>query len=189
MVHRSSSTSDRRRRRSRSTTRREAVTIDLLPPAPVAPPPPPAAAARPAPTQATPAPAHADRDGSGIKTIVIDPGHGGDEEGVKSADRHAGERPDAASGATPRSPPIESRLGIRVLLTRDTDEALAVDRRTAFANNNKADLFLSLHANSSVRPAARGAQVYSLDVRTIPGSSPRPKARSARSRRSAAARA
>ena len=63
---------------------------------------------------------------------------------------------------------IESRLGIRVLLTRDSDEALAVDRRAAFANYNKADLFLSLHANSSVRPAASGAQVYSLDVTNYP---------------------
>src|SRR5439155_3944796 len=47
---------------------------------------------------------------------------------------------------------------------RESDEALPIDRRTAFANNNKADLLISLHANASMRPAARGAQVLSLSL-------------------------
>lgn len=144
----------------------EGATIDLLPPAPVAPPPPPPApAATNRPPQATPAPPI--EMVPGIKTIVIDPGHGGDEEGVKGTS--AGLEKDLALQMARRlKAAIESRLGIRVLLTRDSDEALAVDRRAAFANYNKADLFLSLHANSSVRPAARGAQVYSLDVTNYP---------------------
>ena len=70
-------------------------------------------------------------------------------------------RPDLHSGRLKAA--IESRREW-VLLTRDARKALAVDRRAAFANYNKADLFLSVHANSSVRPAARGAEVYSLDV-------------------------
>ncbi len=53
-------------------------------------------------------------------------------------------------------------------MTRDSDDTLAIDRRAALANNNKADLFLSLHANASVRPNARGAQVYSLNVGDYP---------------------
>ena len=46
---------------------------------------------------------------------------------------------------------LEARLGLRVILTRDRDEAVALDERAAVANNNKADIFLSLHANASVR--------------------------------------
>ena len=57
---------------------------------------------------------------------------------------------------------------MRVLLTRDNDDNVPIDRRTSFANNNKADLFLSLHANSSARPAVRGAQVYTLDLSSYP---------------------
>lgn len=63
---------------------------------------------------------------------------------------------------------IESRLGLRVLLTREGDETTPMDRRTALANNNKADLFISLHANGSVRPSARGVQVYSLNAKDYP---------------------
>ena len=46
---------------------------------------------------------------------------------------------------------IEARLGVRVLLTRDDDRSVPLDERTAVANNNKADLFISLHANASFR--------------------------------------
>jgi N-acetylmuramoyl-L-alanine amidase len=55
---------------------------------------------------------------------------------------------------------IEGRLGVRVLLTRDGDQAVAADQRAALANNNKADLFVSLHANASFRPTVSGATVY-----------------------------
>jgi len=56
---------------------------------------------------------------------------------------------------------IEGRLGIRVLLTRDDDRHVAIDDRTALANNNKADLFISLHASASPRPSAAGASIFS----------------------------
>jgi N-acetylmuramoyl-L-alanine amidase len=59
---------------------------------------------------------------------------------------------------------LEGRLGVRVILTRDGDTALGLDERAAVANNNKADLFISLHANASVRPAAAGAQVFYLNL-------------------------
>jgi len=54
---------------------------------------------------------------------------------------------------------IESRLGIRVLLTRDEDRHVPLDSRAAMANNNKADLFISLHANASFRKTANGAAI------------------------------
>ena len=46
---------------------------------------------------------------------------------------------------------IENRLGLHALLTRDADTTVPLDDRAAFANNNKADLFISLHANASLR--------------------------------------
>ena len=49
---------------------------------------------------------------------------------------------------------LESRLGVRVILTRDGDQSVGLDERAALANNNKADLFISLHANASVRAGA-----------------------------------
>src|SRR5690606_464265 len=58
---------------------------------------------------------------------------------------------------------IEARLGLRVLLTREGDDEVPADRRAALANNNKADLFVSLHANGSLDPSASGAQVLALD--------------------------
>jgi N-acetylmuramoyl-L-alanine amidase len=59
---------------------------------------------------------------------------------------------------------IEGRLGIRVLLTREADQTVSLDERAARANNNKADLFLSLHANASPRGAITGAEVFYLSL-------------------------
>lgn len=139
----------------------ETTTIDLLPPAPVTPPPQTAAPAAP-PTAPLPpvdlAPA--------LRTIVIDPGHGGEDAGVRGKD--AAEKDVTLQIARRLRAAIESRMGLRVLLTRDADDTVPIDRRTAFANHNKADLFLSLHANASIRAVSRGAQVYSLDAADYP---------------------
>ena len=51
---------------------------------------------------------------------------------------------------------VEGRLGIRVLLTRDDDRNVPLDERSALANNNKADLLISLHANASFRKTVQG---------------------------------
>ena len=59
---------------------------------------------------------------------------------------------------------IESKLGLRVIMTRDDDRTLDQDQRAAIANNNHADLFVSIHANAAVRPSAKGAEVYYLSV-------------------------
>jgi N-acetylmuramoyl-L-alanine amidase len=59
---------------------------------------------------------------------------------------------------------IESRLGLRVLLTRDADTAVSLDDRAAFANNNRADLFVSLHANASLKKEVQGAEVFYLSA-------------------------
>jgi N-acetylmuramoyl-L-alanine amidase len=137
------------------------LTIDLsAAPPPPPPPPPPPTAARP---QEPPA---IDLTPGTIRTVVIDPGHGGADEGVKGAG--VKEKDFTLQIARRLKATIESRLGLRVLLTRDSDEDVPLDRRTALANNNKADLFLSLHVNASVRPAIRGAQVLSLSLEDYP---------------------
>ena len=142
----------------------EALTVDLLRPVPVAPPPAPAT---PPAAQPPAAPAPQIDLAPGMRTVVIDPGHGGEDEGVRGT-QNTKEKDLTLLMARRLKAAIESRLGLRVLLTRDSDDTLGVDRRAAVANNNKADLFLSLHANASVRPNARGAQVYSLNVSDYP---------------------
>jgi N-acetylmuramoyl-L-alanine amidase len=94
-----------------------------------------------------------------IRTITIDPGHGGDDEGAKGANGTK-EKDLVLAIARRVKATLEARLGIRVLLTREDDRSVALDDRTALANNNKADLFVSLHANASVRKSVRGASIF-----------------------------
>jgi N-acetylmuramoyl-L-alanine amidase len=135
--------------------------VDLMP---AAEPAPPAAPSRgglpglpvpPAP-DVQPAPA---QPAGGIRTVVIDPGHGGEEVGAKGATGVL-EKDIALSLARRVKTLLEGRLGLRVLLTRDGDQAVGLDDRAALANNNKADLFVSLHAGASVRQSVNGAEVY-----------------------------
>ncbi len=145
-------------------TNESPLVIDLLAAVPVAP---VVAAPRPIPQEppltALPPPGT-------IRTIVLDPGHGGEDAGVRSAGGTV-EKDYVLALAQRLKAGIESRIGVRVLLTRDRDENVPVDRRTSFANNNKADLFISLHANASVRPEVRGAQVISLRLEDYRGRS------------------
>jgi N-acetylmuramoyl-L-alanine amidase len=100
---------------------------------------------------------------AGLRTIVLDPGHGGaGDTGARSA-KGALEKDLALAVARRVKAFIESRMGARVLLTREDDRALGADERASFANNNKADLFLSLHLGSSVVPANAGASIFVLD--------------------------
>jgi N-acetylmuramoyl-L-alanine amidase len=99
----------------------------------------------------------------GLRTIVIDPGHGGDDAGAKGAQGTL-EKNVTLAVARRLKAAIEARLGVRVLLTRDADQVVGSDQRAALANNNKADLFISLHASGSVRPAVSGAQVFYLSL-------------------------
>jgi len=96
---------------------------------------------------------------SAIRTIVIDPGHGGKDGGVRGAEGALEKELTLVIARRARAA-IESGLGIRVLLTREDDRSVPLEERTAVANNNKADLFLSLHANGSLRTATRGASIY-----------------------------
>lgn len=98
-----------------------------------------------------------------VRTIVIDPGHGGDDNGVKGPGG-ALEKEVTLSVARRVKAAIEGRLGMRVLLTHEGGGAIGADARAAIANNNKADLFISLHANGSPRATMRGAIIYTLSL-------------------------
>jgi N-acetylmuramoyl-L-alanine amidase len=121
---------------------------------------PPSTGAQPAPVPPLPEPVFPT---PGVKTIVIDPGHGGDETGAKGA-KGTLEKNVTLSVARRLKSSLEARLGARVLLTRVGDGAVGPDERAAVANNNKADLFISLHANASLRKNAAGAQVFYLSL-------------------------
>jgi N-acetylmuramoyl-L-alanine amidase len=94
---------------------------------------------------------------------VIDPGHGGDDTGVKGPGG-ALEKDVTLSVARRVKGTIEGRLGMRVLLTNESGGRVDADGRAAMANNNKADLFISLHANGSPRASMRGAIIYTLSL-------------------------
>lgn len=128
------------------------VIIDLLPAGALASP------AIPAPQPAQPSlPAPP----AGVRTVVIDPGHGGAEEGARGPSGSL-EKDLTLSIAHGLKAAIENRLGLRALLTREGDTAVSLDDRAAFANNNKADLFISLHTNASLSKDVKGAEVFYL---------------------------
>jgi N-acetylmuramoyl-L-alanine amidase len=123
----------------------------------------PGAPAPTAPAPADPPPVLDLAPSGALRTIVIDPGHGGDELGARGPGGTT-EKDVTLSVARRLKASIEARLGARVILARDGDRSVALDERAAVANNNKADLFISLHANASVRPAVSGAEVFYLSL-------------------------
>jgi N-acetylmuramoyl-L-alanine amidase len=96
-------------------------------------------------------------------TIVIDPGHGGTETGALGPDGYP-EKEATLDIARRLSATLPRVLACRTLLTRDTDLLISLDDRTAIANHEKADLFLSIHANSSRAAAAQGSETYYLSL-------------------------
>ena len=121
--------------------------------------PPPAAPPRPeAPAGAPELPVFG-QPVSVLRTVTIDPGHGGDDVGARGANGEV-EKDLTLAVARRLKALIEGRLGIRVLMTREDDRRIPLNERIALANNNKADVFISLHANASPRPAAGGASIY-----------------------------
>ena len=98
-----------------------------------------------------------------LRAIVIDAGHGGSEDGAKGPSGTL-EKQVTLNVARRLKAALEGRLGVRVILTRDGDSTVGLDERSALANNNKADLFVSLHANASPRASTSGAEVFYLSL-------------------------
>lgn len=96
-----------------------------------------------------------------LSIVTIDPGHGGAEIGAEGSVGLI-EKNLVLSIARQLRQLLQEQLGLRVILTRDGDRNLSLDERAAIANNNKADLFVSIHADASPRRNARGSSVYFL---------------------------
>ena len=100
-------------------------------------------------------------NGAVAQTIVIDPGHGGKDPGAIG--RHGLKEKDVVLDVGVRVKHlIEDKLGAKVIMTRDSDVFIPLEERTAIANTKGADLFVSIHANSSRRAGARGVETYLL---------------------------
>jgi N-acetylmuramoyl-L-alanine amidase len=93
--------------------------------------------------------------------VVIDPGHGGDETGARGPSGLL-EKDVTLDIARRLKTRLERSADTDVLLTRDSDRSVSLDERTAIANHNRANLFVSIHANSSRRGNAHGAETYFL---------------------------
>lgn len=98
-----------------------------------------------------------------LQTIVLDPGHGGEDIGATGTEGTL-EKQITLDVARRLKTMVESRLGIRVLLTRNDDRNVNLDERAAMANHSKADLFLSIHVNAALSPALAGAEIFYLAI-------------------------
>ena len=97
-----------------------------------------------------------------INRVVIDPGHGGPDEGTVGR-RGLMEKELVLDVAKRVGKLIEDRMGSEVIYTRTDDTFIPLHARTEMANEKKADLFLSIHANSSPHPKIGGIEVYYLN--------------------------
>lgn len=96
-----------------------------------------------------------------VQTIIVDPGHGGSDPGATGI---AGLREKDVNLAIGKlvARRLEER-GFEVVLTRDGDQTRSLEERTAIAESAGGDVFVSIHANASVRAKARGIETYTLD--------------------------
>ncbi len=102
-----------------------------------------------------------------IGKIVIDPGHGGHDTGTIGP--NGLEEKDLVLDVGRRlGKLLETRLGAEVVYTRRDDTFIPLETRTAIANQARADLFVSIHANSSHDETARGVETYYLNFTSSP---------------------
>jgi N-acetylmuramoyl-L-alanine amidase len=124
----------------------------------------PAAAA----TQALAAKVDAKAAQSPIKRIVIDPGHGGHDTGTISASGMREKDLVLDVGRRLRAYIKHNYPDVEVIMTRDSDRFVALEERTAIANSQRADLFISIHANASPSRAASGVETFFLSPDRAP---------------------
>ena len=104
--------------------------------------------------------------GLSIARVVIDAGHGGHDPGAQANGVNEAEL--TLDVATRLSRLLQKQPGVEVVMTRDADVFVPLEERTAIANREGADLFLSIHANASRNPKARGVETYFLNFANNP---------------------
>ncbi len=102
-----------------------------------------------------------------IGRIVIDPGHGGHDSGTLGVDGLM-EKDVVLDVALRLGQLLHDKLGAEIIYTRSDDTFIPLETRTAIANKAEADLFISVHANSSGDETARGVETYYLNFTTQP---------------------
>jgi N-acetylmuramoyl-L-alanine amidase len=104
--------------------------------------------------------------GLGVGRIVIDPGHGGHDPGAQANGIDEAEL--VLDVALRLEKLLKAQTNFDVVLTRRTDEFIPLEERTAIANRESADLFLSIHANASRDNSAKGLETYFLNFASNP---------------------
>jgi len=104
--------------------------------------------------------------GLGISRVVIDAGHGGHDPGARV--KGLNEADLVLDVALRLEKLLKAQPGVEVVLTRRTNVYIPLEERTALANREDADLFLSIHANASENPKARGLETYYLNFAPNP---------------------
>jgi N-acetylmuramoyl-L-alanine amidase len=103
--------------------------------------------------------------GLGVRKVVIDPGHGGKDPGAIGP-TGVQEKNVVLAIAKKLQGKIKESLGLEAILTRDSDNFLPLEERTALANTQKADLFVSIHTNAHKNRRVHGISTYILNVAT-----------------------
>lgn len=106
--------------------------------------------------------------GLGVRTIVIDPGHGGKDPGTANRTLGLYEKELTLDIAVRLKTLLEKHPEYTIILTRDRDRYMTLEERTAIANSKKGDIFISIHLNSAPRKSARGVESYYLSMTTDP---------------------
>ncbi len=102
----------------------------------------------------------------GVRKIVIDPGHGGSDPGAPGYIKGVWEKDIVLKLAKNLAERLKHRLQCTVILTRDSDRKLTLEERTAMANTQRADLFISLHTNAARNKKLAGIETYLLNLAT-----------------------
>lgn len=102
----------------------------------------------------------------GVRKIIIDPGHGGPDPGAPGYIKGVWEKDIVLKLALNLAKKLRTRLNCTVELTRSTDKRLTLEERTAIANTQRADLFISLHCNAAKNKRLTGFETYILNLAT-----------------------
>ena len=128
--------------------------------------PPPVQLASPGSNGPVPAGALAKQLALGVRRIIIDPGHGGKDYGAPGYLKGVYEKNIVLAIGKKLARKVREELNCEVIMTRSTDRYLTLEERTAIANTENVDLFISIHTNAHRNRNAYGIETYFLNLAT-----------------------